>query len=155
MREISEPVSQSVSLSNEAWDVAIKQDVGSQWVMGSEWAKGMEFVVGAVLWDVSAAGRRRSRRWASDCHHQLPRRRRFAKAGCKWAGCGTLERGVGRVATTSSVVPWWGGLKDVPIGQFLRCLWLWRESQGCPGARGVGWAMWEEWQWQGVLSAME
>ncbi len=61
VRKISEPVSQSVSLSNEAWDVAIRQDVGSQWVMGSEWAKGMGFVVGAVLWDVSAVGRRRSR----------------------------------------------------------------------------------------------
>ncbi len=62
VRIILEPVTQSVSLSNEAWDVVFKQDVGSQWVMGSEWAKGMGFVVGAVLWDVSAAGRRRSRR---------------------------------------------------------------------------------------------
>ena len=62
VRDTSEPVTLSVSLSNEAWDVAIEQNVGSQWVMGSEWAKGMGFVVGAVLWDVSAAGRRRSRR---------------------------------------------------------------------------------------------
>ena len=95
VREISVPVSQSVSLSNEAWDVAIKQDVGSQWVMGSEWAKGVGFAVGAVLWDVSAVGRRRSRRWASDCHRQLPCWRRFAKVATSGLGVGLWKGGLG------------------------------------------------------------
>ena len=95
MREISEPVSQSVSLSNEAWDVAIKQGVGSQWVMGSDWAKGMGFVVGAVSWAVSAGGRRRSRPWASACLPQLPRRRRFAKAAMSGLGVGLWKGGLG------------------------------------------------------------
>ena len=95
MREISEPVSQSVSLSNEAWDVAIKQGVGSQWVMGSDWAKGMGFVVGAVLQSVSAVGRRRSRQWASDCHRQPPRWRHFAKEVASGLGVGLWRGGLG------------------------------------------------------------
>ncbi len=95
IRDISEPFTLSVSLLSEAWDVAIELNVGSQWVMGSEWVEGMGFVVGAVLWDVSAIGRRRSRQWASDCHCQLPCRRCFAKAAMSGLGVGLWKRGLG------------------------------------------------------------
>ena len=95
VRGTSGPDTLSVSLSSEAWDVAIEQNVGSQWVMGSEWAEGMGFVARAVLWDVSAIGRRRSRQWASDCRLQLPRRRRFAKAAMSGLGVGLWKGGLG------------------------------------------------------------
>jgi hypothetical protein len=64
----------------------IKHMVGSQWVMVS---KG---VVAVGVGDVVVGGRRRSMRWASDCHRQLPRQRRFAndivheKGMGKWMG---------------------------------------------------------------------
>ncbi len=50
----------------------IKHMVGSQWVRVS---KG---VVGVGVGDVVVGGRRRSMRWASDCHHQLPWQNHFA-----------------------------------------------------------------------------
>ena len=95
VRGTSGPVTLSVSSSREVWDVAIEQNVGSQWVMGSEWVEGMRFVSGAVLWDVSTIGRRRSRRWASDCHLQLPRQRHFAKAAMSGLGVGLWKGGLG------------------------------------------------------------
>ncbi len=49
----------------------IKHMVGSQWLMVMKW------VVGVGVGDVVVGGRRRSMQWASDCHHQLPRRRCF------------------------------------------------------------------------------
>jgi hypothetical protein len=64
----------------------IKYMVGSQWVMVS---KG---VVGVGVGDVVVGGRRRSMRWASDCHCQLSWRRHFAndivheKGLGKWMG---------------------------------------------------------------------
>ena len=49
------------------------QRVGSHWVIGSKSC----WVVGVCMGEMCGGrGSRRSRRWASDCHRQVPRRRR-------------------------------------------------------------------------------
>ncbi len=53
---------------------AIEHRVGSHWVMVSKWLG----LVGTGVGDMVEDGRRRSMQWASDCHHELPLRRRLA-----------------------------------------------------------------------------
>ena len=51
--------------------------VGSHCAIGSK----LSGLLGVVVEGGDGGGRRRLRRWASDCHRQLPRRRRLGRSG--------------------------------------------------------------------------
>jgi hypothetical protein len=86
---------------------AIKHRVGSHWVMVSKWLG----LVGMRVGDMVEDERRRSMRWASDCHHQLPLWRHLAYDIFHEEGMGELIGGdIG--CDNISICFWAEGLKE-------------------------------------------